>query len=232
MKLVNRLGLIFYTTLKTNRLVSLSKESGYVHLDEIEWTEKQLENGIIVKLKKVPFKVKLFKGVATNGDIDWVITNDLNETVTTQVAQEANDLRGQIEDFHRELKQLTGSAKCQCRKARSQRNHLACCYHAWISLKAQANLLNTTVYRVRKTCSVITCGLNSAALLSRLFSLVSESPTYNQDCPHSPTSGLPGKERRGLRNPFERSPETHPIVLGLFLPLFSLHSKSPRPSWL
>ena len=149
LKLVHRLGLIFYTVLKANRLVSLSKEEGYIHLDEIDWTEDRLKNGIIVKLKKVPFKVKLLKVVATNGDIDWVITNDLDETVITQVAQEANDLRWQVEEFHRELKQLTGSAKCQCRKARSQRNHLACGYHAWLSLKVQAFHSNKTIYRVR-----------------------------------------------------------------------------------
>ena len=40
LKIVHRLGLIFYTTLKINRLVSLSKESRYIHLDEIEWTEE------------------------------------------------------------------------------------------------------------------------------------------------------------------------------------------------
>ena len=150
LKLVHRLGLTFYTTLKSNRLVSLSKESGYVHLDEIEWTPERLEHGVIVKLKKVPFKVRLFKIVATNGDVDWVITNDLDETLTTQVAQEANDVRWQVEAFHRELKQLTGSEKCQCRKARSQRNHLACCYHAWLSLKVHANSLGKTLYQARR----------------------------------------------------------------------------------
>ena len=98
--------------------------------------------------KKCLSKVRLFKVVAINGDIDWVITNDLDETVITQVAQNANELRWQVEVFHRELKQLTGSAKCQCRKARSQRNHLACCYHAWLSLKVHATLLNKTIYRV------------------------------------------------------------------------------------
>lgn len=149
LKLVKRLGLTFYTTLKSNRLVSLNKEDGYIHLNEIEWSKEQEKNGIIIKLKKVPFKVKLFKVVATNGDIDWIITNDLDETVTTQVAQEADDLRWQVEEFHRGLKQLTGSEKCQCRKARSQRNHLACCYHAWLSLKVQAKALDKTIYRVR-----------------------------------------------------------------------------------
>ena len=60
-----------------------------------------------------------------------------------------NELRWQVEEFHRALKQLTGSAQCQCRKARLQRNHLACCYHAWLSLKVHATLLNKTIYRVQ-----------------------------------------------------------------------------------
>ena len=59
LKLVDRLGLTFYTTLKANRLVSLSKEDGYIHLDEIDWNDERLHQGMIVKLKKVPFKVKL-----------------------------------------------------------------------------------------------------------------------------------------------------------------------------
>ena len=149
LKLIHRLGLIFFTTLKENRLVSPSKEAGHIHLDQIEWTPDRLQNGVIVKLKEVPFKVRLFKLVATNGDIDWVITNDSDETLTAQVAQNANDVRWQVEELHRGIKQLTGSEKCQCRKARSQRNHLACCYHAWLSFKVMAAKLNKTLYEVK-----------------------------------------------------------------------------------
>jgi len=149
LKLIHRLGLSFFTTLKANRLVSLSKETGYVHLDQIEWTAERLERGVRVKLKEVPFPVQLFKLVATNGDIDWVITNCSEETLTAQVAETANDMRWQIEELHRGLKQLTGSAKCQCRKARSQRNHLACCYHAWVSLKVKAKHARQTLYQVK-----------------------------------------------------------------------------------
>lgn len=62
LKLVNSLKLTtFFTTLKVNRLVSLAKEEGYIHLDDIDWTPERLETGVVVKLKKVPFKVKLFK---------------------------------------------------------------------------------------------------------------------------------------------------------------------------
>jgi Transposase DDE domain len=149
LKLIHRLGLIFFTTLKENRLVSLSKEEGYIHLDQIEWTPERLQNGVVVKLKMVPFKVRLFKLVASNGDIDWVITNCPDETLTACVVQDANDVRWQVEELHRELKQLTGSEKCQCRSARSQRNHLACCYQAWLSLKVKAKQLNKTVYQVK-----------------------------------------------------------------------------------
>jgi len=149
LKLIQRLNLIFFTTLKENRLVSVRKEDGYIHLVQIEWTPERLQQGLLVKLKEVPFKVRLFKLVATNGDIDWVITNDPDETVTAQVAQDANDVRWQVEELHRDLKQLTGSEKCQCRKARSQRNHLACCYHAWLSLKVKAKQLNKTLYQVK-----------------------------------------------------------------------------------
>ena len=149
LKLIHRLGLIFFTTLKEHRLVSLSKEQGYLHLDQIEWTPERLAHGVVVKLKEVPFKVRLFKLVAPNGDIDWVITNCPAETLTAPVVQDANDVRWQIEEFHRGFKQLTGSEKCQCRNARSQRNHLACCYHAWVSLKVKAQQLDKKLYQVK-----------------------------------------------------------------------------------
>ncbi len=153
LKLIIRLGLVFVTALKSNRLVSLSKEGGYIHLAQIEWSEAQLLNGIIVKLKEMPFKVRLFKVVATNGDIEWVITNgdrgDRPDEPTTHSVQEENEVRWQVEQFHRELKQLTGSEACQCRKARSQRNHIACCYHAWLSLKVVAQQLGKTLYRAQ-----------------------------------------------------------------------------------
>jgi len=118
LKLIHRRNWTFFTTLKSNRLVSLSKEQGYIHLDEIDWTPERLISGLIVKLKKVPFMVRLFKLVATNGDIDWVITNDLDETLTTQVAEDMSDVRWQVEELHRGLKQLTGSERCQCRMGR------------------------------------------------------------------------------------------------------------------
>jgi hypothetical protein len=148
LKLLVRLALWFVTTLKDNRLVSLSKEQGYVHLQDIDWTPERVQRGVSIKLKEVPFRVQLFKVVAPDGDIDWVITNHPEGTFTTSDIQDENAVRWQIEQLHREFKQLTGSEKCECRKARSQRNHLACCYHAWLSLKVKALQLGKTLYTV------------------------------------------------------------------------------------
>jgi hypothetical protein len=122
-KLIHRLGKYFVTTLKENRLISLSQEQGYISLQQIQWTDEQLHTGIRIKLKEVPFKLQLFKVVATNGDIDWVITNRPQGSINTQVVQKENKVRWAIERLHRELKQLTGTEKCQCRKQRAQRNH-------------------------------------------------------------------------------------------------------------
>ncbi len=66
-----------------------------------------------------------------------------------RIAQNANDVRWQVEELHRGLEQLTGSEKCQCHRARSQRNHLVCCYHAWLSLKVIATKLNKALYEVK-----------------------------------------------------------------------------------
>jgi hypothetical protein len=60
-------------------------------------------------------------------------------------------VRWQVEELHRGLKQLTGSEKCQCRSGRAQRNHLACCYHAWVSLKVKALELGQTLYQVHSS---------------------------------------------------------------------------------
>jgi SRSO17 transposase len=150
LKLIVRLKLFFVTTLKDNRLVSLSPEGGYIHLQDLDWTPHRLEHGVSVKLKEVPFRVQLFKVVAPNGDIEWVITNHPEGTFTTSDIQDENAVRWQIEQLHRELKQLTGTEHCECRKARSQRNHIACCYHAWLSLKVKAQQLGKSLYAVQR----------------------------------------------------------------------------------
>lgn len=159
LKMIHRMSLFFVTTLKSNRLVSLTKEAGYIHLNEIDWTEDTLAKGVTVKLKELPFHVRLFKLVAQNGDIEWAITNKENKgnskgdppsPITAQDARHESAVRWQIEQMHRELKQLVGTEKCQCRNARSQRNHFACCYHAWLAIKVTAMSKGVTLYQAQE----------------------------------------------------------------------------------
>jgi hypothetical protein len=151
LKLIHRSGRYFITTLKSNRLVSPSKAAGYIHLADLTWDSSALIEGMLVRLKEVPFPIRLFKLVAKDGHVDWVITNDLDSTLKAHVVQSTNAVRWQIEQMHRELKQLTGIGKCQSRKARAQRNHIACAYQAYLALKVQAKKLNQTAYTVKNS---------------------------------------------------------------------------------
>jgi hypothetical protein len=56
---------------------------------------------------------------------------------------------GRPSEFHRELKQLTGVEACQCRKARIQRNHIACALLVWSRLKSLAYQTRRTVYQIK-----------------------------------------------------------------------------------
>jgi hypothetical protein len=153
LKLIHRTGRYFITTLKSNRMVSLSKETGYVHLEDLPWDADAYRHGLLVKLKELPFKVRLFVVATPTGGIDWVITNrpdDPQGPMTAAGIEKDAAIRWHIEQFHRDVKQLVGSAKCQCRKARAQRNHLACCYLAWVALKVHAQRIGTTLADAQK----------------------------------------------------------------------------------
>ncbi|NEP85199.1 MAG: transposase, partial [Okeania sp. SIO3B3] len=64
------------------------------------------------------------------------MTNDLKQFSTDDVEFELQT-RWKIEEFHREIKQLTGLEECQCRRARIQKNHIACAMLVWNYLKIQ-----------------------------------------------------------------------------------------------
>ena len=151
LKFIHRLGMIFYGAIKPNRLVSISKDAGYCKPADLDWTQEALEKGIEVKLKELPFKVRLFKLVAQNGDIDWIVTNNPDSTLTTQVVQLENGVRWKIEQVNRDVKQLLGSEACQCRKGRSQRNHIGLVYQAWVSLAVHARSVGETLYQVKQS---------------------------------------------------------------------------------
>ena len=150
LKKIHRADWMFFTTLRSNRLVNLSKETGYQKLGSLEPPAPGWSKGVEVRLQEVPFGVKLFKLVATNGGIEWVTTSYLAAHLTREMVIDAVEVRWQVEEFHRSFKQVTGSEKCQHRKAISQRNHLTCCCLAWISLRQYAQAIGQTLYQARQ----------------------------------------------------------------------------------
>lgn len=58
-----------------------------------------------------------------------------------------------IEEFHLEIKQLTGIESCQCR-ARIQRNHIACALLVWVFLTHMAKKVSQTVYQLKASLLV------------------------------------------------------------------------------
>ncbi|MGD1875190.1 MAG: transposase [Mastigocoleus sp.] len=148
---IDSLDKIYYCPLKSNRLVddSFGKEK-YKNIKNLEWDDEDLEDGKILKVKGFPGnkKVKLFRVIVSTDRTDYVATNDLSQS-SADVAQQVCKIRWKVEEFHREIKQLTGIESCQCRKARHQRNHIACAMLVWLRLKNLAYKIGQTVYQIK-----------------------------------------------------------------------------------
>jgi hypothetical protein len=149
LKFLNSKGLTFYTTIKNNRKISLSPDDPYTAVSQYIWKNVDPENGLFIKLKELPFKVWLFKVVATNGDIDWVITNDPDHNHDRDHVVRTNGIRWRIEELHRELKQNALIDRCQARSAKAQRNHIACAYKAVIQLRYLAKIAGINPYKIK-----------------------------------------------------------------------------------
>jgi len=123
----------------------------YRRADSLEWTPEELAVGKQVKIRGFPkdHKVRLFRVEVSINHTDLVVTNDMAQWFTQDV-QDACALRWKVDHFHREIKQLTGIEKCQCRKARIQRNHIACAVLVWAKMTAIARKARTTVYQIKK----------------------------------------------------------------------------------
>lgn len=152
MLLIDSLGKLFYCPIKSNRQVDDSGATlRYRRVDALQWNDFEEGFGKTIKIKEFPkdYKVKLFRVVVSSSRTDWVVTNDLAQD-TTRGAQNVCALRWKIEQFHRELKQLTGVEKCQARKSRIQRNHIACAVLVWIRLTAIARKAGKSIYQLKK----------------------------------------------------------------------------------
>lgn len=151
MLFIESLHRCYYCPLKDNRQVDDSGgERKYRRVDSLDWNEQELAGGKTIKIKGFPkmHKVKLFRVVVSTRRTDWVVTNDLSQD-SSSGTQEACGWRWKIEQLHREAKQLTGLEQCPCRKARIQRNHIACALLVWTRLAHLARKTGQTLYRLK-----------------------------------------------------------------------------------
>jgi hypothetical protein len=145
-------GKLFYCPIKKNRLAKLpGSEDAYQPVTKLRWSEQHHAEGQFVQLKNMPASIplKLFSIAVSTHRIDFVVTNDTSQSCADDT-KKICAIRWFIEQFHREIKQLTGIEKCQCRKQRIQRNHIACAMHVWIHLKKLAYQTKRTVYQIKQ----------------------------------------------------------------------------------
>lgn len=148
---IESLHKIYYCPLKDNRQVDDSQGArAYRRVDSLEWSAAELERGKRVKIKGFPkeHKVQCFRVAVSTHRTDYVVTNDLAQDSTT-ATQKACGFRWKIEQLHREGKQLTGLERCQCRKARIQRNHIGCALLVWVRFKELAARTGRTMYQLK-----------------------------------------------------------------------------------
>ncbi len=135
-----------------NRLVRHAGSSEYYQpVTELLWTEEELKWGKQVRLRGMPsnFYMKLFRVPVSTNRTDYVATNDPSQHCRDDT-QKVCAIRWFIEQFHREIKQLTGVEQCECRKQRIQRNHIVCALLVWVRMKDMAYKSQQTVYQIKK----------------------------------------------------------------------------------
>ncbi|HRK72755.1 MAG TPA: transposase [Rhodothermales bacterium] len=120
LKQIEGYGKTYYCPVKENRLVSyLDAETGkptpYQQVSTLTWSEEELTMGRKVHLRGMTkgHTVTVFRLVVSTNRTDYVITND-GSTPNIEETKQVCGLRWKIEQFHRELKQLSGLASCQC----------------------------------------------------------------------------------------------------------------------
>lgn len=148
---IDQLEKVYYCPLKANRRVDDSGGTApYQRIDELVWSAEDLQQGKLIKVRGFPKdkKVKLFRVTVSTNRTEFVVTNDLSQA-STDAVQDVCGIRWKIEEFHRELKQLTGAEACQCRKARIQRNHIACALLVWSRLKTISYRTGRTIYQLK-----------------------------------------------------------------------------------
>jgi hypothetical protein len=153
MRQIEGLQKFYYCPIKKNRLVDETNgEQPYRAVETLNWTAEEIRLGKLVKIHKFPkgHRVKLFRLTISSNRTEYVVTNDLSQN-SSSATQEECGIRWKVEEFHREIKQITGIESCECRKSRIQRNHINCAMLVWVRLKEVAYQTKRTIYDLKKS---------------------------------------------------------------------------------
>lgn len=151
MKAIEALNKIYYCPIKSNRMVKVNMDEKHQAVSQIQFTQQELNTGVQIHLRGFPseHRVQLFYVEASTSRASFIVTNSKHRQSSERVANICA-LRWKIEQVHRELKQLTGIEKCQCRKAQSQKNHIACANFVLIHIHKAAHSLGKTAYQIKE----------------------------------------------------------------------------------
>jgi DDE superfamily endonuclease len=151
---IHRAGILFYCPIKPNRTVSeirVDQKYAYQQAETLVWTSEELDLGKQVHLKEFPagLELKLFRVAISTEGTELIVTND-RSSLDSEAVRFSLGFRWKVEQFHREVKQVTGIESCECRSARAQRNHVGCALLVWVFLKRHARACFSTVYAVKQ----------------------------------------------------------------------------------
>jgi Transposase DDE domain len=127
LKLLRSFNWTWLTRLKANRSVNPDAQ-GVVAINQVEIGEA----GRVLHLTGYGL-IRVFKFVATDGDIEYWATNDLRMSDLTRVKYAG--YAWTIENYHRGIKQFCGVERSQVRAARAQRNHIGLALRAFLRLE-------------------------------------------------------------------------------------------------
>jgi hypothetical protein len=146
MLIIESLGKVYDCPLTCHRQVDDSAAAPDRRIDALDGSPAEFATGKTINVKGFPkgHNRRLFRGEVSSHRADGGVTNDLAQD-STAAARQAYGFHWKIEQRHREGKQTTGLAACQCRKARLQRNHIACAFLVWARLKHLAAETDRTV---------------------------------------------------------------------------------------
>lgn len=152
MRYIEHLQKLYYCPLKRNRLVDDSDgQSPHQRVDTLHFSAEEMVDGKWGHLKHFPrgHRVKLFRLVLFTERTEYVVTNDLTQDSVGETKKHGST-RWKIEQFHRQVKQVTGLQRCQCRKQRAVRNHIGCAMLVWVCLNRVARQTGKNIYQLKQ----------------------------------------------------------------------------------